>query len=434
MYPFEFYVYLCSKAKQMATTRIVLRKNKLNTRGLAPLYIRITKNKKSNFVSTGIYIRPDQWNPKKDVVRNNHDNYLRLNNYLSQKLAEAQNATIKIELDSKYVPAKTLKAHIMGDDPVPFFLFADNYIKIYEAKGKIGTHKRYKSVITKMKDFCNEADFTFNDLTIEFLKVYEEHLRKDEENCMNTITSNFKCIRRIINEAIRQDRIKYEMNPFLKYKTTWQVSEKVFLSEDELVKLENFPLEPGSMKDHHRTLYLFACNAGGIRISDLLQLKWENYDGKHILLNTQKTGSVVSIMLPDIAKKIIARYKTKDSKKDDFIFPFLDKSDDLKDPKILHARIASLTAYTNSDLKDISEKAEMGKHIHFHTSRHTWATRALRKGMRIEYVSKLMGHNSIRTTQVYAKIVNADLDKAMEVFDVIPKPPKEPENKVEKSK
>jgi len=54
--------------------------------------------------------------------------------------------------------------------------------------------------------------------------------------------------------------------------------------------------------------------------------------------------------------------------------------------------------------------------------------------MRIEYVSKLMGHNSIRTTQVYAKIVNADLDKAMEVFDVIPVPPKKTVRKVVKSK
>ena len=64
-----------------------------------------------------------------------------------------------------------------------------------------------------------------------------------------------------------------------------------------------------------------------------------------------------------------------------------------------------------------------------HTSRHTWATRALKKGMRIEYVSKLMGHASIRTTQVYAKIVNEDLDKAMEVFDV-QEPKKEEEKPV----
>jgi len=166
----------------------------------------------------------------------------------------------------------------------------------------------------------------------------------------------------------------------------------------------------------------------------MLQLKWENYDGKHVLLNTQKTGSVVSVMLPEKAKKIIEVYKATDSKKDDFIFPFLDKTDNIKDPKILHARVSSITSYTNSDLKDIAFLAGIKKHLHFHTSRHTWATRALRKGMRIEYVSKLMGHNSIRTTQVYAKIVNADLDKAMEVFDNIPETPVNSAVKAKKSK
>ena len=417
MYHVRNSIYLCSKGKNMATTRIVLRKSKLNKRGLAPLYIRISKNKKSSFISTGIYIEPNQWNSNKDLVRSNHDNYERLNSYLAQKLADALDATLQAERKSKYAPVKTLKAYVMGDDPLPFFPFAENFIKSYESKGKIGTHKRFAAVIAKMKTFVDVENFYFTDITVDFLRQYENYLRKQYENKTNTITSNFKCIRRIINEAIRQDRLKYEYNPFLKYKTTWEPSEKVFLTEEELGKMENASLEPGSMKDHHRNLYIFACYAGGIRISDLLQLKWENYDGKHVLLNTQKTGSTVSILLPEKAKNIIDKYKEMDSQKDDFIFPFLDKSDDLKNPKILLARVASVTTYTNTDLRDIAKQVGIEKYLHFHTSRHTWATRALRKGMRIEYVSKLMGHNSIRTTQVYAKIVNADLDNAMEVFN-----------------
>lgn len=417
MYHIKFSVYLYSKGKYMATTRIVLRKSKLNKRGLAPLYIRITKNKKSSFISTGEYIEPEQWNPKKDLVRSNHPNFERLNSYLAQKLADAKDATLKAERKSKYVPVKTLKAMVMGDDPVPFIPFAENFIKSYEAKGMIGTHKRYLGVIEKLKTFVDVENFSFNDITVDFLRQYDNYLRQEYENVTNTVTSNFKVIRRIISEAIKQDRIEYQLNPFIKYKMSWEPSEKVFLTEIELSKLENAKLVPGSLKEHHRNLYIFSCYAGGIRISDLLQLRWENYDGKHIILKTQKTGSVVSVLLPEKAKKIIDRYKAKDSSKDDFIFPFLDKAEDLSDPKVMHARIASITTYTNADLRDIAKAVGVEKYLHFHTSRHTWATRALRKGMRIEYVSKLMGHSSIRTTQVYAKIVNADLDNAMKVFN-----------------
>jgi integrase/recombinase XerD len=85
--------------------------------------------------------------------------------------------------------------------------------------------------------------------------------------------------------------------------------------------------------------------------------------------------------------------------------------------KAVHNAIGSANAYVNSSLKIIARKAGIEKNIHFHMSRHTWATRALRKGMRIEHVSKLLTHRSIKTTQIYAKIVNADLDAAMEVFN-----------------
>ena len=103
-------------------------------------------------------------------------------------------------------------------------------------------------------------------------------------------------------------------------------------------------------------------------------------------------------------------------KNDDFIFPFLKNYIDYSDKKVLHRAISSHTAYTNKDLKVIAKLAKFDKHIHFHTSRHTFATRALRKGMRIEYVSRLPGHTNIKTTQVYAKIVNQDLDDAMDNF------------------
>ena len=68
-------------------------------------------------------------------------------------------------------------------------------------------------------------------------------------------------------------------------------------------------------------------------------------------------------------------------------------------------------------METIKKDLELKKKLNFHTSRHTWATSALRKGMRIEYVSKLMTHSNIKTTQIYAKIVNSELDNAMDIFN-----------------
>ena len=143
----------------------------------------------------------------------------------------------------------------------------------------------------------------------------------------------------------------------------------------------------------------------------------KNFDGEKIIIQTQKTGSIISIKLPTKSLEILEKYKSEESQPNHFIFPILKNEVDYSDKKVLFRAISSATAYTNTDLKDFEETLELTKHIHFHTSRHTWATRALQKGMRIEYVSKLMGHANIKVTQGYAKIVNEELDKAMEVFN-----------------
>ena len=163
---------------------------------------------------------------------------------------------------------------------------------------------------------------------------------------------------------------------------------------------------------------------GGLRISDILTLQWENFDGSHITIKILKTGSTVSIKVPQRGLEILELYKEKTLKNkngiesaSNFVFPIL--SDDYYSltPTLAHNSLSSATAYVNKNLKEIAKLAAIEKTISYHTSRNTFGTRALRKGMRIEYVSKLMGHATIKETQVYAKIVNEELDKAMDVFN-----------------
>jgi integrase/recombinase XerD len=177
------------------------------------------------------------------------------------------------------------------------------------------------------------------------------------------------------------------------------------------------PLVAGTRKYHHRNMYVFAAYAGGLRISDILQLKWKHFDGERVVIDTHKTGSTVSIKLPLKALEILNKYQSEDANPEDFIFPFLKADKDYSDPKVLYNALSSATAYTNKDIRAIGAEIGVNGSLSFHSSRHTWATRALKKGMRIEYVSRLMGHSSIKTTQIYAKIVSEELDKAMDVFN-----------------
>lgn len=428
-YHIKDYSYICLNILFMPTTKILLFEHKAKKNGEVPLYLRVIKDRKPRYVSLKLNVLPKYWDTDKEKVKSGHPNAVRMNNYLTERVRDALDNLLELETTEPNAPVTALKHVIMGVPVTDFFTYGFNFIKQFENKGKIGTYRRFESALNKLRRYTGDKEFSFTQITDKFLREYEYYLRTDLSNKQNTIVGNFKVIRRIFNQAYKERIFDVKRNPFSNIKLVWAPSERVFLTEEELTALENLKLDPNSIRYHQRNMYLFACNAGGIRISDLIQLKWENFSGEHVLLTTHKTGAVISVKLPKKALDIINQYKTNESKPDEFIFPFLEKSDDLNDPKYLQNRITSIISYTNAGLVDLAIDAGIEKHIHFHTSRHTWATRALRKGMRIEYVSKLMGHSSIRTTQVYTKIVNADLDKAMEVFDDVPAVPEEKKKK-----
>jgi integrase len=401
----------------MATIKVLLRKNKLNEKGLAPLYLRLIKDRKAKFISLSIYLKPSEWNEEAGKVRKSHPNSARMNAMIAQRIADAEGVAVEMETKSKTISSYKIKEKIIGAAPVDFFPYADKYLLSLEKSGKIGTHNRAKAVIQKLKTYKNNKPLNFDDISVSFLKDYEEYLISKLHNRQNTVQSNFKIIRKLINDGVKEDIITRNDNPFYKFSIKSEKTQREFLSGDELKLIENLVLPVNSMMNHHKNMYVFAAYAGGLRISDILTLKWSNYDGERLILRVQKTMAQLTIKLPNKANEILSLYKSSDSKPEHFIFPILVNDTDYSNPRILHNAITSATTYTNKDLKAITKKVDITKHISFHTSRHTFATLALRKGMRIEYVSKLLGHSNIKETQIYAKIVNEELDKAMDVFN-----------------
>jgi integrase/recombinase XerD len=282
---------------------------------------------------------------------------------------------------------------------------------------KIGTYDKNRSIITKLKDFVKDRILTFQDFDVSFLTRYENHLRTHHGNAQNTIHMNFKFLRQLFNDAYRQGLIELHVNPFLKYKVKTEKTERSYLSEEELHSIENLQLNSGSRLDLHRDMFVFAAYSGGPRVSDVLLLKWSHFDGTNINFTIMKTGSQLSVRVPNKGLAIIEKYRREKPNPNNFIFPMLDDNLDIKDPRAVDSAISSATAYVNKNLKEIAKRVGLEKKLSFHISRHTWATRALKKGMSIDKVSKLMGHAAIRETQIYAKIVSSELDKAMDVFN-----------------
>jgi integrase/recombinase XerD len=401
----------------MATITIEIRKDKVNDLGEAPIHFRVVKDRKSSRISTGLRVPIKFWDDKNKRVKKGFPNSTRFNAYLVQKHSELQEQIVSEEGLKKSMTTKQLKEKILGKKPEDFFSFADEVVNNYKIEGKISTHITHSSTIKTLKNYVKYETLAFQDITPEFLSKYERYLMHTEKLKTNTIHKHLKFLRKLFNDAFRLDKIEYQHNPFPKFKLKLEKTTRSFLSDEELKAIEEVATVTGEKMDLHKKMFIFASYTGGLRISDVLKLQWQNFDGSHIHLSIHKTKSQLSIKLPNKAIEIITLFKKAKQRPTDFIFPMLHNDMDLNNPEDTYSQISSATAYINKNLKLIAKKANVEKPLSFHISRHTWATRALKKGISIDKVSKLMGHAQLRETQIYAKIVNEELDKAMDIFN-----------------
>jgi integrase len=365
----------------------------------------------------GLYISKKDWDAEVCRVKKSHRNSSRLNAVISKRIADAE--SLVLEADLKGVPFKDInfKEMVLSSEHTDFFEYSDRYLQELEAGKRVGMLKRAKTVITKLKDFHGEKPLYLDTITRKYLIDYEKHLRKKCNNKTNTVNSNFRVLKKILKDAMGDGLLSRDSNPFNSYSLKTAKTTRVFLTTDELDSIKGLDLKEGSAKDHARNIFIFACYAGGVRISDLLTLQWKQVAGGRLLISTKKTGNIQNVKLGKEATGIIEKLRQETSEPEDFVFPYIKSLKEIDTPEKLHGMISKKTALVNKYLAEIGEKATPAKKLSTHIARHTFATLALKQGMRIEYVSKLLGHANIRETQIYAKIVDAELDKAMEEFD-----------------
>lgn len=401
----------------MTTIKIFLRESKKNSKGQSPVSFRIIKNRKSITISSGIWLLPQEWDAQNLRVMRKVKNSERLNQQIDHKLAEMRDNAIEQDTFNKSASTRQIKKAVMGYQPVDFFTFADNACEAYRLAGQIGSYDKNRAIVKKMKESVKYHPTNFQDIDVEWLKRYEYYCLTECSNKINTIHMNMKFIRKLFNDAYAQDLIQHKDVPFNKYKLKTEKTQRVYLTEEELAKFENATITPGTRMELHKDMFVFACYAGGLRVSDVLQLTWDNYDGIMIHVNVKKTKAQLTFLLPDKAKAIIQKYRPRKPNPTDFIFPVLPNDLNRDDPRELDTEISRATAYINKNLNLIAKKIELTKHLSFHITRHTWATRALTLGISIDKVSKILGHADISETQIYAKIVSEELNNAMKAFN-----------------
>ncbi|TRX61468.1 tyrosine-type recombinase/integrase [Fulvivirga sp. M361] len=162
-----------------------------------------------------------------------------------------------------------------------------------------------------------------------------------------------------------------------------------------------------------RNIYLFSFYLAGVRVSDVLRMKWNQISDNRLVYKMGKNNKVDSLKLPSKVIEILNYYSRDKRAKDDFIFPELKKAN-IDDEKDVHAKIRTANKKFNYYLKQIASLAKIDKKVTMHISRHSFGNIAGDK-VSPQMLQKLYRHTSLTTTIGYqGNFVHKDTDEALE--------------------
>lgn len=365
------------------------------------LLLRITVDRKHARIKLPYSVRTDQFNKdpnQSHYIRQNHKRHAKINAEIEDKIQEAKDTAKEIEKDGKAITALSIKARMLQPKSLSFFKYAEKLAEALEKSKRIGNFKKYRTITEKLKEFRKGEDLLFQEIDVAFLNKYQAHLEK-LGNATNTVHGNLRTIRAIYYRAIDEELVKQGNNPFFTFKMKAGKAERVRLTFDELLLIEKLDLKKGELLWNVRNAFMFAFYCAGIRVSDILMLKWSNINNGRLEYEMYKTKLRHSVKLVDQAKAILGSYNK--GKPEDYIFPFFSSDIDYSDELFLFNQLASKTTLLNKSLKTIATKAKINKKISTHTARHTFADLARQKDINLYNISKALGHSKLNVTENY---------------------------------
>jgi site-specific recombinase XerD len=402
----------------MVKTFIYIKKDKARSNGDCPIYIKVVFNQKSTTISTGKYISDERWK-QTDNLRKllRQDKEKTLKEFLDLFLLNIEKIHNQIERYQEDITIKEFKNRILGKQEIET---SPSLIKIIEehnlhfsklvaigerSKASLQKYSRVKDLI---KIFNNKTfgceDIQIDKINSAYIYNLESYLKFESDYKgkkgirNNSVVKYFKNLKTICNYAIRMELI--DKNPFNIYNGKIKVDEAIFLTQDELERIENkiFKVE---RLERVKDIFLFSCYTGYAPV-DAIKLTRKNViqdieKKLWIKANRQKTNTKANVPILPPVLKIINKYQ--------FI-------GDTLLPKISNQKM-------NAYLKEIADIIGLDKKLTWYVARHTFATTVtLGNGIRIENVSAMLGHTTIKQTQHYAKILDQNVGLDMQKLQI----------------
>jgi site-specific recombinase XerD len=388
-----------------------MRKPKNYQSGDMPIYLRITVDGQRAEVAVSRKFDPSRWDTHLGRVIGTKADAKALNSYLEGvqgKLHELHRQMTEADANTT---AETLKNRFIGKVEKARTLitvFEDHNQKMKSLVGQEfekSTLQRYETALMHTKDFMqwqhNVSDIPITKINFAFLNDFEYYLRSVRKCANNSAIKYIKNLGKIVRICLGNGWLT--VDPYLNYKPKTKAVHRDVLTKEELDRLikKKFDIERLNVV---RDVFVFCCYTG-LAYVDVHKLKRselvKGIDGDlWIYTSRKKTDTLSRIPVLPAALSVIETYNDHPQCiAEDSLLPVMSNQ--------------KMNAY----LKEIADLCKINKLLTFHIARHTFATTVtLNNGVPIESVAKMMGHTSIKTTQIYAKVMDHKISSDMQLL------------------
>ncbi len=385
--------------------------------GEHPLMLRVIKNRKRTMKSLGICVNQDHWDFTKNEPKASCPNKEHILQIILDTKAKYQKMLLEKRINGEEFTSDSLikdstkqKKNYSVED------FYQSIISDLRNNGKIGNSYAYLNSYNSLKSFNNskKLNFTFNYIDTNFLKRYEDWLRKRNIK-ETTISYNFRTLRAAFNRAIDEKLIKREKSPFTEFKISKFNTKTIkrALSKKEILKVIKYDSTGKSdIRKLAHDLFCFSYLCCGISFVDISNLTKDNLTNNRLIYKRQKTNGSINFPISKEAIKLINKYKEycKDAT---YLFPIL-HTDIHKTPMQKSNRVHKVCHNVNRELRLIGKELKITSELTTYVARHSFATILKNSGVNIALISEALGHSELSTTQIYLdSFENSQVKEAM---------------------
>jgi integrase/recombinase XerD len=395
----------------MRTIQAVLYQRNLKDKA-GIIKIRVCEKGKRTYVSTQQKLLAKHWDARKCLVKETDEvDHEYLNRVIAEVLAEVR---------------ATFSENLNTGKRASFIAFFE---KVIDRQTNEGTKIKYAIILTKVKAYLKDnrkEDLTFKEITEDMVYAMMKFFMRGMEE--DTAHHYLKVIKGVIRKAVKANVHNYIRNPFEGVKLKGEASKAPSSLTPEQLEKVAFTVIGNERVEACRRTFLFQVFCQGMRVSDLLLLRWNNFMEGRVEYRMLKTGKDMSISLNDnlvellrpIIEKLskrgettgetIDRLSSSKKHKNLFVFPYLNsdefnfvdcKNDFSRIGKELYVRLNKKSIVYNRNLKEMQKAISVKTTLTSHTARHTFASLLLDGDVNLYAISQSLGHSDIKITQKY---------------------------------